>query len=804
MGSIRFGQSQQNISPAVLNHQTASPLKANNIQIRIGSDYLKDFTPSGIESFVDKHTKLFESGDKKLDAAQVKAFIQKLAQNPESVKNMTFDLKDPELGLLRNDGVEERHIKGAFQVDFEDTSQLAKGSATDVKFVDAKSVTFDLKENEDTIAGAQKQITQLRDEKKGLQGELSDAKDELALARRVIGDGSQEKYEQLHARQGEIKESLASLDKKETDYKAELEAEDTTPERKAELRHVLAGIGEERKALKAEQAQHTETLDKTHGPLLQRYALKDLPALEAKVAAKEKAIGEVDGKIKDQVKVVEGAVNPVADDAKMPDKPTETKAGEAKAEEVKPKAAEQAAADTAAKAEDKAKADTPEPEETIQVGPKPELEALKEKPAKYQAQSLKDMPEADQKTFIASLNADQKAALKTEVESYIASTESTSSARTRTANTHYKALLGVINGESSSTKTSSTSSSTTTSTEKTTTTTKTEAAPGNVTVGDASESVDDGLTRKSQPLKVNGEVVTKSSFKSLSIQDKFDILMKADKEFLRDLLTSMTKEERSEIRTLARARIAKYAGSYDVTSTSTVRIQRNDDGTASYVTTNASGQRTVRAVSKEHQEEVERAQYILDIIAELDGPEAGASSTTTTTTSSTTTTVNRNNQGAQVDTSASTEGLQTVQYRVTPGETASDIANRQYGNRLRGQEILRLNPELEESVKRRANGDEREYTRVPLVDDPKKELLITILHKDEKPLEDPVSHARPATPVQQRPKVVEEKPADKPVEKPAEKPAPVATEKPVVTPKPETERPKVVEEKPAPPPRKTS
>lgn len=804
MGSIRFGQSQANISPAVLNHQTASPLKANNIQIRIGSDYLKDFTPSGIESFVDKHTKFFESGDKKLDATQVKAFIQKLAQNPESVKNMTFDLKDPELGLLRNDGIEERHIKGAFQVDFEDTSQLAKGSATDVKFVDAKSVTFDLKTSEDTIAGAQKQITTLRDEKKGLQGELADAKDELALARRVIGEGSQDKYAQLNARQGEITESLSQLDQKETDYKAELEAEDTTPERKAELRHVLAGIGEERKTLKAEQAQHAETLDKTHGPLLQRYALKDLPALEAKVKAKEQAIGEVDEKIKAQVKVVEGAVSPVAEGAKMPDKPAETEAAAketpeaSEADEVKPadKAGEKVAA---------ADADTEVPEETIQVGPKPELAALKEKPAKHQAQSLKDMSTADQKAFIGSLSAEEKAALKTEVEGFIASTENTTGARFRTANTKYKELLAVVNGTSTTTSAASSTTTTATKTESKTTTT-TADTPSNVTVGEAGEAVpDEGLTRKSQPLKVNGEVVTKSSFKSLSVQDKFDILMKADKEFLRDLLTSMSKEERSEIRTLARARLAKYAGSYSSnTSSSTVHIQRNDDGTASYVTTNASGQQTVRAVSKEHQEEVERAQYILDIIAELDGPDTSRASnsttTTTTTDSSTTTTVNRNNQSTQVDTSASTEGLQTVKYRVTPGETASDIANRQYGNRLRGQEILRLNPELEASVKRRANGDEREYTRVPLVEDPKKELTITILHKDEKPLEDPVSHARPAPAVQQRPKVTEEKPVAKPVEKPAEKPvtpAPAAVERPKVT----EEKP---EDKPAPPPRATS
>lgn len=791
MGSIRFGQSQQNISPAVLNHQTASPLKANNIQIRIGSDYLKDFTPAGIESFVDKHTKFFESGDKKLDAGQVKAFIQKLAQNPDEVKGMTFDLKDPELGLLRNDGVEKRHIEGAFQMDFEDTSQLAKGSAADVKFVDVKSVSFDIKDKEDTISGAQQQITTLRDEKKGLQRDLGSAQDELALAQRVIGNDALKQYEELSGRQSEIAESLEGLDTQEAEYKAELEAEDTTPERKTELRHILAGIGEERKALNSEKSEIGEKLSKDHGPLLQRYALKDLPGLQEKVEAKAQSIRDVDSKIKEQVGIVEGAVDPVAEGVSMPDKAAEPAAEN-------PDVAATPAVTPAETADEV-------PEETIQVGPKPELEALKDKPVKHQAQLLKDMPAADQKSFVSSLSTEERAALKTEVEGFIESTEATSGARFRNANTKYKALLEVVNE-------SATSTQTTVAEEKTTTTTtvpaetaaETPAAPSNVTEGAANEDIpEDGLSRKSKPLKVNGEVVTKSSFKSLAINDKFDILMKADKEFLRDLLTSMTKEERSQIRTLAKARVAKYASSFTGTvssSSSTVRIQRNEDGTAAYVRTDANGRQQVTSITQSQREEMERAQYILDIIAELDGPEAGSSTTTSTTTTTTTnnnTTVNRNNQ-TTVDTSVATEGLQTVEYRVRPGETANSIAHRQYGNRLRGQEILRLNPELEESVKRRAEG--REYTNVELVDKGQQDLTITILHKDEQALDDPVRTSTPAVeqPVAARPKLVEEEvpaPQPKTTPQPAETPAP----------KPAAEHPTLTDEdKPAPPPRAAS
>ena len=712
--------------------------------------------------------------------------MQKLAQNPEAVKNMTFDLKDPELGLLRNDGIEERHLKGAFSVDFEDTSQLAKGTATDVKFVDARSVSFDIKDQEDTIADAQKQITTLRDEKKGLQGELKSAQDELALAQRVIGGNAMQAYEQLTSRQDEITEALEGLDTQEAAYKEELSAEGTSPERKAELNHILKGIGEERKALTAEQQQHTEKLNKVQGPLLQRYALKDLPALQDKVEAKTEAIAAVDNKIKAQVRVVEGAVSPVSEAAKMPDKPAA--ADTAAAEEAVP--VTPAAADDAAAADDVATPAGAEAvdAEAVQVGTRPELDALKAKPANHQAQQLKDMSTADQTTFVNSLSTEERAALKTEVEGFINKSESTSGARFRNANAKYKELLGVINGAPPAAAPAAADPAAAdagaapvadaeTTTNTTTTTTRTETRSSNVTVGQTGEEIPEGgLSRKSQPLKVNGAVVTKESFKSLAIQDKFDILMKADKEFLRDLLTSMSKEERSKIKTLARERISKYAGStYSATATSKVRIQRNEDGTASFVTTHANGSQTVKAVSKEHQEEVERAQYILDIIAELDGEGSASRTTTRTSTTSsegtTTTTTRRNTQPTEVDTSVATEGLRTVQYNVRPGETASSIAERQYGNRLRGQEILKLNPELEAEVKARA-GD-TEFIRVPLVTN-SEPLVITILDKDEKALDDPVRNASPAQqqPAASRPRVVEEPVTPAPAAPQAEKPAP--------------------------------
>ncbi len=770
MGSIQFNPSAGNIKPEVLNHRQASPLKANNVQLRIGSEYLQDLTPEGIERFVDKHTKFLDGS--KLNVKDVQAFVQKLAQNPEAVKNMTFDLKDPELGLFRDDGITTDHIKGAFSVDFKENPT---GSAKQAIFIDATSVKFDLKEKEDTIQGAETRIDNLEGQKRGAQRNISRAEQKFDTAQRLLGEGSYEKYEQLTARQGEIKTALEGLEEDKTKYQAELKKEDVTPERKTELQRILSGIDQQVKELNAEQKSISEQLSEKKGYPLEKYALKELPGLKEKVDNARAADKTLDTQIAEQRQVIQDTKGTTAAQT-----PAEAPAN---AEEAPAVDADEAPVDA----------------EEVQIGNHPTLKGLKEKSPAAQAAELKVLSAEDQKTFVGSLSEEEQGKLKTEVEAVIKSTENATSARVRKSHTQHKELLQVINDTPAARPpaetpvtpdTSGTNADDTKVADGPTTPSApaTPAAPAvkdgkratpnpDVKINEAADDVAEGeLGKKSKPIEVKGKVVTLENFSSLTIKDKFEVLMQADAEYLEGLLRKMSRSERNQIRSMARAELTtKYAGAH-TTSTApdgtTYSVQKNEDGTSAYVGVHNGKEVSRVSIPPADAERASRAQYIIDLIDKINAEEDGTTTTTTPASpdDADTPAVSGNQSAGDVDIAASS-GLKTEKYTVKRGETAASIADNLYGNKLRGVELLILNPELEKSVLERLEGD-RTAVNTPLLSGDQTQLEIEVIKRGEKELPQSVinSHAAKTAETPERPKVTVEAASPETQEKPDPKP----------------------------------
>ena len=104
---VRFSPVQGQVADYVLNHPTASPLKKHDISFHIQGNYLEDFSQRGIKDFVKRH-------DSKLSYEEVGAFVQSAAANAPDIAGATFDLQDRELGLYKNDKINQQHIKTGF------------------------------------------------------------------------------------------------------------------------------------------------------------------------------------------------------------------------------------------------------------------------------------------------------------------------------------------------------------------------------------------------------------------------------------------------------------------------------------------------------------------------------------------------------------------------------------------------------------------------------------------------------------------------------------------------------------------
>lgn len=815
MDSIRFSAANQStFRPEVLNHKTASPFQQNQIQFHIGSDYLSDFTEKGIEEFIKKH----QPDGKDLDIKEVKAFIQRVANNAEASKNVTFDLADPQIGLYEDDGIEKRHLEAGFTLSVSEKSLLPKGQATTVKFVDVTSASFDLKEKETEISAHQKTIKETQGQLKELREEHTDTKDDLDTARRILGPDAENKLQHILERQPQITKELEQLDKDEANYKAELAKPDLKPERKTELERILRALPVERKQLQDENKKLSEQLNDKTGPLLQRTSLNDLHQLKQKVAAQTQKIGELEAKIQDELAKIKTIMDRPSPDAKPTDAPNP--------------AAKTDATPTTPKPEQTGDGGDPNPaEESITVGGSVKFEDLKSQSPAHQASRLASLPAAQQKELLAQFSPDERAKILSETETSITrlQAEASSSRRDRQLEAYQtlRSSIQQINAPTSPTKpadapapaSSNTSTTTTSTTSTTTTSSSTTTASSGVTLGSASATLATGtITRKGQPFMHGGQAVTLESFKSLAMEAKFDILMKADSAFLRDLLTAMTKEERSQIKNMAQRVIDDFVRDYG-SQVTVVNVTQSVDATISgTATTGATG--TKPTPSPEARERYERAQEIIRIINELDGTSSSTQTTQTTQTSQTTTVRGRTlKEGEFV-------------YRVKPGDTATSIAKSQLGNEMYNYDIFNedRNQGLNQAMIQRKGpqvnrynediSQYKEYQELVLSRTPAPPPPRSVAPRKEEP-QNPVvnEEAAPVTPTP-APKVVES-PAPQPVvtpevqpkivvteEEPAPAPAKVETPVAPVPAKDETPAPAKVETPvppaPAQPKRKTS
>ena len=213
MSDINFNATKQVFGAEILNYRcgdankTINPFEKNNIQFRIGSHYLKDFSDKGIEKFIhDNYNKKtgflgcwgIGWGGKDLKFEDVKAFIQSTANNADSVKGMTFDLTDPELGLFDDDKITADPLKSSFSI--KTASTQVAGS---VDFVDTQEASFDLLNAQETekkakklIEAKQKEVNKAKDkfedaisDQESMENKLGvDAQEQLVLKRTKIAD----------------------------------------------------------------------------------------------------------------------------------------------------------------------------------------------------------------------------------------------------------------------------------------------------------------------------------------------------------------------------------------------------------------------------------------------------------------------------------------------------------------------------------------------------------------------------------------------------------------------------------------
>lgn len=696
MDSIRFTATNQTpFRPEVLNHRTASPFQQNQIQFHIGSDYLQDFTDQGIEKFVKRH----QSGAKDLSVAEVKTFIQRVAANAESAKNMTFDLADAELGLYTDDKIENRHLQGAFTLNVSDKAYLPAGQARNVRFVDVTSASFDLKEKETEISAHQKTIRETQTKLKELRETHADTKDDRDTARRILGPDAQQRLDRALERKGQIAQELEQLGKDESAYKEELKKPDLAAGRKQELERMLRALPEERRALTEERKQIDEDLEDNTGPLLQRTNLNDLKGLNERFTREEAEIKRLEAKIQEELGAIREVVDRPSADAPKPGSP---------------------AADSST--------GSLTGSEDVTVGPGLDIETFRQLPPGQQAQRVAQLPGEKQQALIAQMTPEERTKLATDTDKAIeglASAQSTTEKRnlanyqtlkqnlqtaTQTSTTTSSETSQSTSSSSTASQTASTTGSqtasttssatsqtaTSTSSSSQTTTTTTTTTSNSVSVGPAQQNLPAGaLTNKDgQPLMVSGQIATLESFKSASMEVKFSLLMKANPNQLLDLLKSMTKEERAQIKTMAQQVVDNYVAKYGppvagVNTTAGVVTNTTVTSTASV---SGSGRATASA---EETAQYEQAQLIIRLINQLDGP--GSTSSTASSTQTAQTTQTQTIRGHQL-------AAHEYVYQVKPGDTATSIAQSELKNPLYNYDIFQRNQGLEQAMINRNQG----------------------------------------------------------------------------------------------------
>lgn len=687
MTSIQFGASHSPLSPEQLNHRTASPLRQNQIQFYVGGHYLSDFSNEGIERFV-------KQSDKNLDPNEVKAFIQKMAQNADQVKGMAFDLTDPELGLSKDDKIEKRHIEAAFTLDVHDRTDVPESlrTATDIRFVDA-DVHFALKEKEDTIASAQSKIEQYSTELKDLKTERDSSREDQSKAVDKLKkrfDNPQEVLKTALARQTEIPEKKAQLKADLTALRTEREGLPADNPRRHELDLMIRGGTAELKALDQEADSLKEKLSDGWT------SLNDLQEINTRLQGQEAKVTELEGKISAQRDLIEKTVK--APSPTEPLQPTESPA-----------------------ATDPAQADP----KAVPAQPAAESETVKQfktLPPRQQATQLASMTQEQRAEIIPHLNQESREALKQEINTYVERLGQThiSSVRQSHRSQDYQQVLKELDTlpfvappapadkpadqpadqPADTTATPDTGKgdapAPTEPTPETETITPTapSASPQDsgtgISVDDSGQPPPAGaLTSKGKALQFQGKVLTQSDFGSLNAQQKFDVLMKCDVAQLQPLLQSMTATERAQIRGMATQVVNAYESSH---SSGASALTQNADGSQSFVV-NSGGQQIhfeVDTSAYMSDEYYQRAQLLVKMIDQMDGPPS--------------------NTAPQVNTPTASgdihlEPAQTIHYTVKPGDTAESIAQETLGSIQRTQEIFVLNPTLEAAMRQRGKSD---------------------------------------------------------------------------------------------------
>lgn len=761
-----------------LNHPTASPFQKNQISFHIGSAYLRDFTPSGIERFV----KANQPGGKPLDVAEVKAFIERVAQNPEAVKNNTFDLSDPDLGLRKDDGVTAAHIRGAFSLDMHRRALPEGQSHTEVRFVDVTKVTFDLKDKEERIAGVQKDIQALRPKLTEAKEGLDEVKSERAKAEEKIGSNAQNRLTELRTKIEDNRTMRTENQTRLEGYRSELAhlkagvgsaegAEKTRMQTEIQrLERSIRGAEGQIKSLDEEHTKLQEQYKDKHGSFLgSKYSFEDLHRLNGKVTAAETKHQTLHDQVEEKVhliKMIQDGTAPAA-------KPAATPAADKPAPPASAKPAEAA------------------PAEQPAVAPPADADAFKALAPKDQAIRLSTMEATEQRQYLATLDTSAKTQVQAQVTTFIENLRTTQvqTSETRQQLQAYERLNAELSGapaapapevvtptpgspaatpsaeEAVTTPAQPATTAATGTTSTTTTTTKTDKYTAHgITLGRGMEAPADAITIEGAPFVLEGQVVTRSMFASLSSERQFHLLMRCESKDLKPLLTSITKEQRSAIRSMAAGVVQGFSAQVRAEYASgSVSAQTHGAVSAVSVTR---AQMSMYASS----EDIARAREIIRIIDELDGAPSGQSASVTQTQQTTTTTT--------------TLGADQYMYRVKPGDTARSVARTELKDEFRAQEIFRLNPQLEGQFRQQgvSNLHDKEFNSIQGLT----EIILSRNPLDNDPVRNAPRQAPPtaeptnATLREEKPKAVT--PPAAPVATPAAAPA-----APVVTPAPKPE-----------------
>ncbi|HEY9839094.1 MAG TPA: hypothetical protein V6D23_01465, partial [Candidatus Obscuribacterales bacterium] len=305
MESISFNASNHTtLRPEVLNHQTSSPFAKNQIEFHVGSAYLRDFSDKGIEDFLSKH----QPSGKGLSAEDVKTFIQRIAANAETAKNISFDLCDPELGLFNDDGIAKRHLDGAFTLNVADRAVLPSsqtGQAGHVRFVDVASASFDVKEKEKEISGYQREIQAIQPKLKEAREQRSATQKELEACLDALNPGAQARLELIQERKQKIAETLAQNESDKADYTEELKKPDLKPTRKEEIKLIMRGLESEKTKLTEERVQLDQQLGAKFGMITMRRTLNDLDKANRDLAAQNRKVENYEAQIQTKLAKIE-------------------------------------------------------------------------------------------------------------------------------------------------------------------------------------------------------------------------------------------------------------------------------------------------------------------------------------------------------------------------------------------------------------------------------------------------------------------------------------------------------------------